>query len=469
MSKLHAQHWGIVGGGIMGLTLAKRLADAGQRVTLIEAAPEIGGLASAWDLGHFTWDRHYHVTLLSDQFTRAMLQELSLEQEMQWVETKTGFFTDGKLYSMSNSWEFLSFPPLNLLEKLRLGFTIFYASKIRNWKPLEDVPVAEWLQRWSGAGTFRKIWLPLLQAKLGDAYRRVSAAFIWATIARMYRARQSGLKKEMFGYLPGGYARVLEEYARHLTEQGVCIRCSTRVQRVEQQSDGGVQVEYADGGAQDFDRVVLTIPSSAAARLCPQLSTAETEAHQDIQYLGIICASVVLKRPLAKYYVTNITDSWVPFTAVVEMTALVDPLNLSGHHLVYLPRYVEPTDPAWQWSDVELQEQFVQALERMYPHFSREDVESFRISRVRQVMALPTLGYSRRLPPLETSLKNIFVVNSAQIVKGTLNVNEVIEVAENAFQKALLPTVAAPNNSATALISRDNYDEDARQLVTRSG
>ena len=41
------------------------------------------------------------------------------------VETKTGFYTDGKLYSMSNSLEFLRFPPLGLLSKLRLGATIF--------------------------------------------------------------------------------------------------------------------------------------------------------------------------------------------------------------------------------------------------------------------------------------------------------------------------------------------------------
>ena len=45
---------------------------------------------------------------------------------------------------------------------------------------------------------------PLLRAKLGDAYQAASAAFIWATIQRLYAARRSGLKKEMFGYVPGG-------------------------------------------------------------------------------------------------------------------------------------------------------------------------------------------------------------------------------------------------------------------------
>src|SRR5881409_2192071 len=119
-----AQRWGIVGGGFLGMTLAHRLAQHGQDVTLFEAAPTLGGLASAWSLGDVVWDRHYHVTLLSDSHLRGVLQELGLDQQMRWVRTRTGFFIDGRLYSLSSLWEFLSFPPLGLIDKLRLGWTI---------------------------------------------------------------------------------------------------------------------------------------------------------------------------------------------------------------------------------------------------------------------------------------------------------------------------------------------------------
>jgi hypothetical protein len=196
--------WGIVGGGILGMLLAHRLARAGRAVTLFEAADHLGGLAAAWRLGDVVWDRHYHVTLLSDAALRAVLAELGLAGELTWVETRTGFYTDGRLYSLSNSVEFLRFPPLGLLDKLRLGATIFHASKVRDWRRLEKIPVADWLRRWSGRRTTEKIWLPLLRAKLGDNYRKASAAFIWAIIARMYAARRTGLKKEMFGYVRGG-------------------------------------------------------------------------------------------------------------------------------------------------------------------------------------------------------------------------------------------------------------------------
>ena len=95
------RRWAIVGGGMLGLTLAHRLAQAGDAVTVFEAAPFLGGLASAWDLDGVVWDRHYHVTLLSDTHLRALLSELGLEHEMEWRETRTGCYTDGRLYSVS--------------------------------------------------------------------------------------------------------------------------------------------------------------------------------------------------------------------------------------------------------------------------------------------------------------------------------------------------------------------------------
>src|SRR5215472_8374985 len=222
------QRWAVIGGGMLGLRLAQRLRRQGKEVTLFEAADRLGGLASAWELGGVVWDRHYHVTLLSDSHLRALLVELGLESELVWGETRTGFYTDGQLYSMSNTLAFLRFPPLGWLDKLRLGGTIFYASKIRNWKRLERISVESWLRRWSGTRTFEKIWLPLLRAKLGDNYRKASAAFIRAIIARMYAARRTGLKCEMFGYVRGGYARILERFGELLEREGVQLRLGCR-------------------------------------------------------------------------------------------------------------------------------------------------------------------------------------------------------------------------------------------------
>jgi protoporphyrinogen oxidase len=428
---MEKQRWAIVGGGILGMTLALRLAQQGKQVTLFEAAPNLGGLADAWQLGDITWDRHYHVTLLSDMALRKILDELQLSQEMNWVETKTGFYSDAKLFSVSTSVEFLKFPGMKLIDKLRLGFTIFYCSKINNWRKLEKVLATDWLRKLSGDRAFTKIWLPLLRSKLGDNYDKASASFIWAIIARMYAARRTGLKKEMFGYLGGGYDRLLDRWSDRLAHEGVDIRTGHRVEQVIQDA-GKTEVSFTNGYRDRFDQVILTVASPIAANVCPQLTAQEQSLLRGIEYQGIVCASVLLKKPLAHYYVTNITDTWVPFTGVIEMTALVDRSEFGGLSLVYLPKYVPPDDPIFQESDASIQDRFLAALVQMYPKFDRKDVVEFKISRVREVFAISTLNYSTRLPSVQTSLPGVHILNSAHILNGTLNVNETIQLAERA-------------------------------------
>jgi protoporphyrinogen oxidase len=454
MTTSDAQRWAVVGGGVLGMTLAHRLAQNGHRVTLIEQAESLGGLASAWRLGDVVWDRHYHVTLLSDRCTRDLLRELGLEDEMDWVQTRTCFFTDGAFHPMSSSLEFLRFPPLGMIDKIRLGATIFYASRITDWKRLERIPVEDWLRRLSGNSTFEKIWLPLLRAKLGDNYEKTSAAFIWATIARMYAARRTGLKREMFGYVRGGYSRVLDVFRQRLEEEGAYLMLGTRVRRVTSDPSNGVAVETGSGSRITFDNVVLTVAPPIAAVLCPGLPDDEKLRLQRIQYQGIVCASLLLKKPLDGYYITNITEPWVPFTAVIEMSALVDRDQLDGNSLVYLPKYLPSDDPSFEVTDEEWRETFLGALLRMYPSLSRDDVLCFRVSRERFVHALSTLSYSDGVPPRTTSMAGVYMVNSAQIVNGTLNVNETVRLAEEALPDLLARTDTGGSRAADTTAGR---------------
>ena len=182
-----------------------------------------------------------------------------------------------------------------------------------------------------------------------------------------------------------------------------------------------------------FDKVILTCPASVAARIVPQLTGEEKAKLENIRYQGIVCASVLMKKSLSNFYVTNITDE-TPFTGIIEMSALVDKEEFGGNALVYLPKYVAPTDELFEKSDAEIEENFTAALEKMYPHFSRTDVLAFKISRVRNVFPIPTLNYSENLPDVKTSLENVFIVNSAQITNGTLNVNETVQLAEKFFE-----------------------------------
>jgi protoporphyrinogen oxidase len=422
---------GIVGGGMLGLTLAHRLRAAGMQPTILEGAPETGGLASSQTIGKYEWDRFYHVILLSDQALLGLLDELGLGDRLHWGYTKSGFYNGRGFHSLSSTLDFATFPLLGPLAKARLAATILRAANIRDWRPLEAETAASWLTRWSGRRSYDRLWLPLLRAKLGENVGQASAAFIWAIIARMYAARRSGLKREMFGYVDGGYATILRRFRELLQAEGVEIVRGSPVRHVAG-LPGCAAVTLANGRRVEFDRLVLTVPCPAVRAICPDLEPAEQARLDRVVYQGIVCPSLLLRRPLGGYYITNITDERVPFTAVIEMTALVDRERLGGYTLVYLPRYLTQQSPVWQRSDEELVWEYVDALARMYPGLSRSDVVAWQVSRARDVLALSTVNYtSDALPSTSTSLENVYVVNAAQIAAGTLNVNETVSLANH--------------------------------------
>ncbi|MFN2500872.1 MAG: NAD(P)/FAD-dependent oxidoreductase [Pyrinomonadaceae bacterium] len=482
------QNIAIVGSGFLGMTLAKRLADAGANVTLFESAGEIGGPASVWRIGDVVWDKHYNVVLASDKYTRSIIEELGLANDLRWVEARVGFYSDGELVSMSNTMDFLKFPPFDLINKIRLGLTIFYASRVKDLRRLEQITVEQWLTKLSGKKTFEKIWKPLLMAKLGEAYEETAASFIWASIQRMYSARRSGMKWEPFGYVRGGFARLLERFGEALVESGVEIRLNSKVEAIERLANGKIKVtipaarrhhdvkptvvrpktKYASFTAASavapgysgafltepevgtgcvvtmspestvsyFDKVIVTCPSNIAAKMLTQIDERESQMLENIRYQGILCASVVLKCSLSKYYVTHITDE-TPFTGIIEMSAIVDKREFKQDAVVYLPRYAAPDDQLFDKSDDEIETIFLNALEKMYLNFRRNDVVAFKVWRVRQAFSIPLLNYSQSLPDMRTSVEGVYIVNSSHIVNGTVNINETIRLAESFFTREL--------------------------------
>ena len=68
----------IVGGGLMGLALAYRLAGRGCEVEVFEREQQVGGLTTWHDFGPFQWDRFYHVILPSDRYLLGFLREIGL-------------------------------------------------------------------------------------------------------------------------------------------------------------------------------------------------------------------------------------------------------------------------------------------------------------------------------------------------------------------------------------------------------
>lgn len=273
MTRTTGERWAVLGGGLMGQVLALRLREAGHEVTLIEAAPDLGGLAMPWSVAGVTYDKFYHVVLPFDHRTLSLVNELGLQDEVVWKRTQTGFFAKGRLVPLNGAIDYLRLPVIGMVGKLRLAVLLMAGARIRDGAPLDRVPVEDWLVRWCGRGCYEGIWKPLLRAKLGDNYRRASAAFIWASIRRLYLARKGTGKIEELGFVRGGYRRILDALRDRLGTAGVDLMTGTQVKKVARLADGFVV--QTSGGTHAFDRVVSTLPASLSARVCEGLTEAE--------------------------------------------------------------------------------------------------------------------------------------------------------------------------------------------------
>ena len=425
---------GIIGGGLMGLALARRLSLDGHRVTVIEQGSQPGGLATWHDFGDFVWDRFYHVILPSDRELIQFVRDLGLESELEWRRTYTGFFVDEDLHSISSNYEFLRFPLLSIFSKARLAWTMLYASRIDDWRRLESQTAEEWLMRVSGRETYEKLWQPLLLAKLGENYRRVSAVFIWAYIKRLFSARDSAASAEHLGHVKGGYRQIFNELVRLIESNRGHVECDRTVLEISAGAGNRVSVHCEDG-AREFDGVVFTGPDSVLRKLVdPALLDVQGEA-QELEYLGVVCVTIISERPLVPFYVVNIADDNVPFTGLIGMSNVLAPESVNGLHLTYLPKYILSTDPELRLDDEYFQREFLTGLRRIVPDLDAAGIRSVHVNRAFKVQPLQVLHYSSLVPRIETTHPGLYVLNTSQFVDGTLNNNEVIGAVNKFYEK----------------------------------
>lgn len=440
------QRIAVVGGGPMGVALAHELAGRGHDVTLYEADDRLGGLSTWEDFGPFTWDRFYHCVLPTDRDLLSFLRELGLEGELRWRKTSTGVYIDGRSYPLDTGLDFARFSALTLTERARLAWTLVRCFLVRDVRSLEGTTAEEWFVRVGGARPYERIWLPLLRAKFGEAADRVSPVFLVAKVKRMLTARSDVRGAENLGYVSGGYRTVWERAATVLAERGATVALSTRVERIEPGSDSAATVFASDGTSAQFDRVLLTVPFEAARDLTSAWpSPGPVPETARVEYMGLVCLVLAMKREVFPNYVMNIADPGFPFTGVIGMTNLVDSSEVGGYSLAYIPAYVSATDPLLSTPDDAVFERAYAGLARLYPDLTRDDIAHWWVRRAEVVQPVQGIGYSQHAPQPDFSRGPVTVVNNAQLLETDLNNSRVVLHAREAADalEAHAPTPSA--------------------------
>ena len=107
----------VIGGGPAGIKAAHHLVKSGAEVTLLESAPVLGGLASAFDVQGVRIERYYHFICKGDDHLVETLGELGLSHKLHWRDSRMAYFVDGRLYPFLTPVELLMFRALPLHDR----------------------------------------------------------------------------------------------------------------------------------------------------------------------------------------------------------------------------------------------------------------------------------------------------------------------------------------------------------------
>lgn len=413
----------IIGAGPAGLAAAYDLTRAQHSVTIYEAAPEVGGLASGFKAPHWEWslEKFYHHWFASDSAILGLINELGWSEQVLFPRPYTVAFINGKFQPLDSPLQALKFflSNFSLLDTFRFGVATLYLRLSSNWQALEKVSAEDWARRWYGEKVYNALWRPLLVGKFGEENLKVvNMAWLWARL----HARTTRL-----GTFTGGFQAFLDKLADVVRKQGAEIRLNSAVTEIKEEG-GRLRVMTAQG-AEVFDVVLSTSSPRLMAKIAPDLPADYAAKLNALKSMGAVVMVMTLKQKLTNYYWHNLPkEAGFPFLAMVEHTNYMEAKHYGGDTIIYCGDYLEADHPYFQLSKEALLEKFLPALTRFNPAFDRSWVKDVWLWKTAYAQPVPPVNHSRNIPDLRTPVKGLYFASMSQVYPWDRGTNFAVEI-----------------------------------------
>ncbi len=292
----------VVGGGWAGVAAALALADAGQRVILLEARRTWGGRATSWPdpkLGDPV-DNGQHVFMGCYAETRALLRRLGTASlvafqdglDLEYREIggrRSRLAAPAALGRAGLALGLARWTRVPLVERIALARALTGAPA-----PAPGATVAQWLDTLGAAGapTVRRFfWQPLTEAAINESPADAPAALLHATVVRAFRGSAADAA---LGLARAGLGELVAPVAAALAERGGMALLGQPVAVVDaapSPSPGDHRVTLEDGRAFTAPRLVLAVPAADARAL---LSGAWPDAARALDAAAAVPTSPIL-------------------------------------------------------------------------------------------------------------------------------------------------------------------------------
>ena len=426
------KHIAIIGAGAAGLAAAYDLNRAGHRVTIYEAAAQVGGLAAGFKAPHWDWslEKFYHHWFASDRHILGLISELGWRDQVIFPRPYTVIYWQGRFYPFDSI--FTNIPAFLLrhfpiTDVVRYGLVGIYLRYLSRWEPLEKVTAVEWTRRWFGPRVYDLQLRPLLVGKFGEENLQVvNMAWLWARL----RSRTTRL-----GTFVGGFQAFLDRFADLLRTRGVEIRLNTAVTAIRAVTEADrtrLRVE-TPAGAEIYDAAISTSSPALMARIAADLPASYADRLKALKSMGAVALIVALDRPLTRYYWHNLPkEAGFPFLALVEHTNFIPATHYGGDHLVYCGDYLDPGHEYFALSKEELLERFLPAFSRFNPQFERSWVRDAWLWKTSYAQPVPPVNHSQNIPPIATPVPGLYFASMSQVYPWDRGTNFAVEIGRRA-------------------------------------
>jgi protoporphyrinogen oxidase len=453
----------VLGAGVAGLVAAYRLTQEGHVCDVYERWPGLGGQAATLDVGGGDLlERYYHHLFTSDRHIVALYEELGMGDELEWKPSSMAFFLEGRQWAFTSPLDLLRFGPLSVYARLRMGLAVFLLQKrAKAVEPFESITAREWIESRMGRAPWRKVWGPLLRGKFGTRAEDISMAWLWSKLTLRRQLEGDEAKQELLGY-PAHSWELLFDALRDAVVAGggrvLIDRPAAGLRRAGDDEEGrfvvtaGAPGSFRAGhdprafaradGEESYDAVVATVPSDVFAGLLDDdLAAAigpEYLARLDAaEYHTALCLLLELDRRFSPFYWTNIADPSVPFVGLVEHTNFISPERYHGRRFLYVANYLAPGDPLLSLDIDGLLAAYMPGLRKVSPDFTTDWIKARWLHREPAAQPIVTVGYHRRIPPLQTGVPGLVLANTTQIYPEDRGTNYSVRLGTDAARSLL--------------------------------
>ncbi|AUG81231.1 phytoene dehydrogenase [Kitasatospora sp. MMS16-BH015] len=417
----------VVGGGLAGLTAALRLAEAGQRVTLLESRPRLGGLAFSFRRGELTVDNGQHVYLrcctayrgLLDRLGAAGLTEIQprLDVPVLAVSPDGSRRTLGRLrraelpVPLHLAASLARYPHLSTADRLRVVRAALALQGLDLTESgLDRMSFSEWLGRHGQTPqTLAALWDLVGVATLNATAEQTSlalAAMVFKTgLLSDPGASDIGIASRPLGELH--HDKALAELER------AGVRVLLRAKATELKTgEGRHDVRLEGGELLSADTVVLAGAQESAAALLPAGAVEQRIdllGHAPILNVHVVYDRQLLRRPF--FAALGSPVQWV-FDRTAHSGLAASGIGERHPGAQYLALSQSAVQEEIDLPVAELRRRYLPELERLLPAARGAEVLDFFVTRERTATFAPAPGTAALRPGARTSVPGLLLAGA---------------------------------------------------------